>query len=97
MKCYYCETKIELRVALERAEYAWPLRQTIWSVCEVCGKGNYLRFEKGKVEILALRGSPGFDYDLISSVHESGIEVRQDPEYLHVWLQGQHYEIKARH
>ena len=68
----------------------------VWSLCASCGDGNHVRFENGMAQVVSLQESPGYEYDVISSANEPTIEVRVDPNYLHVWLHGQHNEVKER-
>ncbi|WP_413663474.1 hypothetical protein ACG1BZ_20725 [Microbulbifer sp. CNSA002] len=96
MKCKHCESEIELQSAIDSAEFSWPLRQTVWCLCSRCGNGNHVRFERGIAQVVSLSGSPGYEYEVLSSTNEPTIEVRADQEYLHVWLQGKHHEVQAR-
>lgn len=96
MKCKYCDSKIDIQTSLDKAEFSWPLRQMVWSVCSSCGKGNHVHFENGLAQVICPQESPGYEYDVISSTEEPTIKVRVDPSFLHIWFQGKHNEVKER-
>ena len=50
---------------------------------------------KGEAQIIKMLAQ-GPDWEVIARAKEPDITVRQDPEYLHVWLGNQHYEVPAR-
>lgn len=96
MKCIHCQNDIEIQRAVETSPFSWPLMQTIWHECLNCKQGNHIRFENGKIKTIKLLGSPGHEYDTIEERIEPSIEIRIDPEYLHIWFHGRHYEVKER-
>jgi hypothetical protein len=96
MNCIYCQSQIELETALENSPFSWPEMSTIWHECRKCGHGNHIRFESGRYSQIKMLGAPGPDWDSLNDFPEVSISIRQDPEYLHVWFKGKHYEIRAR-
>ena len=96
MKCIHCDNEIKIRHAIETSLFSWPKRKTIWYVCPQCEQGNHIRFDIGLAQLIKLQGAPGYEQEVVSSVNESTIEIRVDPEYLHIWYMGSHYEIKER-
>ncbi|MFK8068337.1 MAG: hypothetical protein AB8D52_08830 [Gammaproteobacteria bacterium] len=96
MKCNHCGKDFKVQHAIEGSVFSWPQRQTIWRVCLQCEQGNHIRFDNGLVQLITLQGSPGYEYDVISTINEPTISVRIDPSFLHIWFLGKHYEIKAR-
>jgi hypothetical protein len=96
MKCNHCGKGIEIQHAIEASPFSWPQRKTIWYVCPQCEQGNHIRFDAGIAQLIMLQGSPGYEYDVVSTVSDPTIEIRIDPEFLHIWYLGKHYEIKER-
>ena len=96
MKCKHCQAELDIQSVLNKAEFSWPLRQMVWSICSGCSEGNHVRFENGIAQVISLQGYPGYEYDVISSANEPTIEVRVDPNCLQVWFHGRHNEVKAR-
>lgn len=96
MKCKHCQAELDIQSVLNKAEFSWPLRQMVWSICSGCSEGNHVRFENDIAQVISLQGSPGYEYDVISSANEPTIEVRVDPNCLQVWFHGRHNEVKAR-
>jgi hypothetical protein len=96
MKCVHCDKEFDIQLAIETSFFSWPQRNTIWHVCQNCKQGNHIRFGKGEVQLVKPQGSPGYEYDVISTISEPTIETRVDPEFLHIWYLGKHYEIKER-
>jgi hypothetical protein len=96
MKCNHCSKDIEIQHAIEASPFSWPQRKTIWHVCPQCEQGNHIRFDTGIAQLIKLQGSPGYEYDVVSTVNDSTIEIRIDPEFLHIWYMGKYHEIKER-
>lgn len=96
IKCKHCESEFDIEHAIEASLFSWPKSKMIWYVCKHCEQGNNILFDKGSAHIVELQGSPGHEYNIISSKNEPTIEIRIDPEYLHIWYMGKHYEIKER-
>jgi hypothetical protein len=85
-----------LPYVIEASSFSWPQRKTIWYVCPQCEKGNHIRFDKGSVQVVRPQGSPGYEYDVISTTTVPTIEIRVDQSFLHIWYMGKHYEVKER-
>ena len=96
MKCIHCNNDIVIKEALESSSFSWPLMQTIWCECLACHKGNHIRFEKGKIILIKTLGSPGSEWEALDEINEPSVEIKIDPEYFHIWFQGNHFEIKER-
>ena len=69
---------------------------TFWFECLECGKGNHIKVIKNRVEIIEIIGAPGPNTETLQSVYCEGLDVRQDPAFLHIWFQDQHRDIPAR-
>jgi hypothetical protein len=41
-------------------------------------------------------GAPGPDWKINTQMHVAELQTRRDPGFLHVWLNGKHYEFPAR-
>ncbi|MEH6544452.1 MAG: hypothetical protein V7721_10960 [Porticoccaceae bacterium] len=96
MKCKHCSKEFEIQQAIEASLFSWPQMKTIWYVCPQCEEGNHIRFDKGSVQLVQPQGSPGYEYDVISTIMEPTIEIRIDPKFLHIWYMGKHHEIRER-
>lgn len=96
MNCVHCDKEFDFQYAVETSAYSWPQRKTIWCVCPHCSQGNHIRLDNGAVQLISLQGSPGYEYDIVSTSYEPTIEIRVDPKFLHIWYLGKHYEIKER-
>ena len=96
MNCSHCGKDIEIRHAIESSIFSWPERKTVWYVCPQCMQGNHIRFDTGMAQLIKPLGSPGYEYDVISTVRDSTIEIRIDSDFLHIWYMGMHHEIKER-
>ena len=94
MICMECGAPIKLRESIQAAKFSWPLDQMVWYECNACGKGNHVRFDKGAAHNVTYLGGPGYDYVVNSTTKESSLEIRVDPGYLHIWLNGEHFEVR---
>jgi hypothetical protein len=69
---------------------------TFWHLCESCGHGNHINvLEKGYGQIKIL-GAPGPNWAQVTFFPCDSIRFRKDPEFLHVWVGGKHFEVVAR-
>lgn len=96
MNCNQCQTKINIENTIKHSPFCWPQRQTIWYECPACKSGSHLLFENGMVKLIRFSGFPGYEYEVLAEVNDSGIEIRVDPAYLHIWYHDKHYEIKEK-
>ena len=95
MNCIHCEKEILIQEIIEKSSFSWPLWQMVWYICSNCHKGNHFRFEKGKIQLIQLLGSPGNEYEIVFTELEKSIDIRVDSEYLHIWFNGNHNEVQA--
>jgi len=96
MDCINCKTSFDLEFALSNSAFSWPEMQTAWYVCPDCNKGNHIRFNSQKVELIKSVTNNGTSWETVHDYFEPSIDVRIDPTYLHVWFKGKHFEIKSR-
>lgn len=96
MKCLYCEHDINILEVLQNSPFSWPEMATIWYECKKCGKGNHINFKEGNYGQIKFLGAPGPHWEQMASFYNASINIRQDPAFLHVWVDGVHYEVPAR-
>ena len=94
--CRSCENSIDIRTALAEAEFSFPELNAVYHVCGQCQSGMHFRFDKGSIQLIEITGAPGPHWSVTEEVKYSGVSVRSDPNMLHVWLDGNHYETLAR-
>ena len=82
--------------AIAGSPYSWPRMSAFWHECPICGTGNHLKVMKNRIETIEILGAPGPNWETIQTAVCKGIETREDPEFLHVWLNGHHRAIEAR-
>lgn len=96
MNCIECNQEIKIEEALLNSPFSWPEMATIWHKCSKCGVGNHIRFTNGGYGQIRILGAPGPNWQQVNNFVGSSITLRQDPGFLHIWLNGKHYEIEAR-
>ena len=96
ISCKNCATAIHLPSAIEAAPYSWPKMSTFWYVCANCGTGNHIKVIKDRMEVLEILGAPGPTWKTVQTALCRGLDTKQDPEFLHVWLGDIHRAIPAR-
>jgi hypothetical protein len=96
MNCINCKASFNLEFALSNSVFSWPEMQTIWYVCPDCNKGNHIRFNSKKVELIKSVTNNGTSWETVHDYFEPTIDVRIDSKYLHVWYNGKHFEIESR-
>ena len=94
--CKNCKTHINIVDALEDSPFSWPELQAVWHVCDKCETGNHLRFIAGEIQLIEMVGAPGPDWDILQRQTEPSTSIRVDPGYLHIWLNGKHFEVAIR-
>ena len=96
MNCLHCHEPFDLENALAKSPFSWPYMATFWHLCESCGHGNHINvLEKGYGQIKIL-GAPGPNWAQVTFFPCDSIRFRKDPEFLHVWVGGKHFEVVAR-
>ena len=96
INCKKCQTPINITDALETSPFSWPHLQAIWHVCDKCETGNHIRFISGAIPLIEIVGAPGPDWEIIQTNREPSVSIRIDSGYLHIWLEGEHYEVVAK-
>jgi hypothetical protein len=94
--CKKCNSEINIVDALENSPFSWPQLQAIWHVCRKCEAGNHVRFIPGAIQLIEIVGAPGPDWKILQTQPEPSVSLRIDPGFLHVWLDGKHYEVETR-
>ncbi len=96
MNCLHCHERFELENALAKSPFSWPHMATLWYLCESCGHGNHINvMEEGYGQIKIL-GAPGPNWTQVTFFPCDSIQFRKDPEFLHVWVGGKHFEVVAK-
>jgi hypothetical protein len=96
MRCIHCESRFSPASALSRGLFSWPEMRTMYFECDACAGGNHLRLHRGRLERIRIVGAPGPVWEVVEAMEVPGLEVRDDPAFLHAWLDGAHYEWPAR-
>ncbi len=96
MNCLHCNKNTELFEALTTSPFSWPDMSVIWYACGHCDHGNHIRIANGGYQQIKIIGAPGPTWKTIKSYKEASLKTRQDVNYLHVWLNGNHFEIQAK-
>ena len=94
LTCTHCNEVLEVSDALSSVEFAWPEWQTVWCACPFCAEGNHIRFSENGAQRLEVRGHGDWEAD--QEIAVENLQIRVDPELLHVWRLDKHYEFKAR-
>lgn len=94
--CKSCGESIDLKAAIHSSPYSWPHLSTFWHECSTCGTGNHIQFKKGGVSIIEIAGAPGPTWVALSTSRVADADVREDPEFLQVWLGDAHRAIPSR-
>ena len=96
MNCVNCSNSFSLVTSLEKAKFSWPRLRTFWYSCIDCAGGNHIRISQGRYNQIKIIGAPGPEWEEINIFSENDLTYRQDEEFLHVWLNDNYYEIKAK-
>jgi len=94
--CKKCSASFDIARILAGSAFCWPQLRSVHYLCEDCGAENRIRFEPGEVQSIEMVGAPGPEVEIVQRHPDPGVSVRVDPDFLHVWYNGTHYEIHAR-
>ena len=94
--CKACACPIDLEGAIHGSPYSWPNMSTFWHECQECSAGNHIQIKKGGVSIIEIIGAPGPTWVALSSALARDADMRQDPDFLQVWLGDFHRAIPSR-
>ena len=94
LACPHCAQAITPLQALQRGIYSWPEMGAWWSLCPSCPKGGHYRAEDNF--IAQYKWYSENDWPDVTSEEVPGLRLRADPSFLHLWLDGHHYEFPAR-
>lgn len=96
LECKECRKMIDLEDAVQASPYSWPQMQTFWYECPGCRTGNHIRVTKGLASIIEIIGAPGPTWEAVENCPTEGLDMSEDPGFLHVWIGGVHRAIPAR-
>ena len=96
LECKDCRKKIDLADAVLSSPFSWPQMQTFWHECSGCGTGNHIRIVKGLSSIIEIIGAPGPSWETVERCPTEGLDMNEDPEFLHVSIGDVHRAIPAR-
>ena len=91
-----CGKSFSFISSLESAKYSWPNLRTYWYKCIDCNSGNHIKVSDGRYQQIEIIGAPGPEWEVINTFQEKSLIYRQDPSWLHIWVNEIHYEIKAK-
>lgn len=94
--CKSCGETIDLRAAVRESPYSWPNLSSFWHECHGCGTGNHIQIKKRGASIIEITGAPGPTWVALSTSRVADADVREDPEFLQVWLGDFHRAIPIR-
>ena len=96
ISCKNCTTSIDLSSAITASPYSWPRMATFWYECTHCGTGNHIKVMKDRMEVIEITGAPGPTWETLQTALCKGLDMKQDPEFLHIWFKDKHRAIPAR-
>jgi uncharacterized Zn finger protein len=94
--CSRCGKGNEPKSILENGIYSWPQTSTIFTQCMACGEKFHVQIQSNTMIKIQITSAPGPEYKEIQKVNIPNLSIRIDPEYLHCWHQGKHYEFKEK-
>lgn len=94
--CKSCGETIDLEAAIQDSPYSWPNLSAFWHECLDCSTGNHVQVKQGEASIIEITGAPGPTWVALSRTQNEGFNVREDPEFLQVWLGNIHRAIPSR-
>jgi hypothetical protein len=94
--CTSCNVTLTPHDALGAGSFAWPAMHAFWMTCPACSAGGHILIEAQRLIQISITSAPDPDWKEIRSVDVPGLTFREDPAYLHAWLEGQHYEFPER-
>jgi hypothetical protein len=96
LACPHCGATITPLQALQGGTVSWPTLAGWWVLCPACGRGSHFRVERGRMAQYVIVGAPGPMWEHTHQVPVPGLTRRADPSFMHVWLDGRHFEFPAR-
>ena len=81
---------------LENGDICWPQMSTIFSMCHACKENFHVKVDEDSMATIRITSAPGPEWEQLQKINISGLTLRVDPEFLHCWFQGKHYEFAAK-
>lgn len=94
--CPNCGGALSPAGALTAGTVSWPVMSAYWMVCSYCDIGSHILVKNEELVQIQMVSAPGPEWVEGNAVHAPGLSLRADPGFLHVWLNGAHYEFPAR-
>lgn len=96
INCINCHENIDIVTILQNSLFSLPQLNVVWYECEKCGHGNHFRFRNGDMEQIKVIGASGPDWEVINNIQEPSIDIRIDPDCLHIWYMKNDYKFTNR-
>lgn len=96
LPCPNCNCEFSPKELLEESSIAWPELQWIYFKCPNCGKQTHILVEDNRIATVDFLGAPGPDWKINTPMLYKDLKVRIDPSFIHVWLDGIHYEFEEQ-
>jgi len=95
LKCHHCENEFTAEQILAGCQYSYPQMEALGFICPTCNKASQIRIKGGTFQSIEVISAPGPEWVIHDSLRPNGFEYRIDPEWVHCWLGGRHYEFKS--
>ena len=96
LKCHHCEKEYYCEEILSNCKYSYPQMEALSLICPVCKKASQIRVRGCTLQAVEVVSALGPEWVVHDSLRPSGFEYRVDPEWVHCWYQGKHYEYQAK-
>jgi len=96
LPCPECGETYDAMQLLEFCTISWPELNWLYFHCPNCKKYTHILVEQKRMSSVKFLGAPGPSWEIIKSICVPNLEIRMDPKFAHVWLNGKHYEFTAK-